>query len=140
MKLRNILLAVAFGLAVQVNAMSATPLGDSVQINQNENIENNDSETNSPQFPGGDDALKLFISRNLSYPPEACGQGRVFVQVLVKEDGSIGDVKVVRGLGVDFDNEAIRVCKMLPQFIPGKQNGKPIEAWRTVVVTFKIVN
>lgn len=140
MKQRNILLAVAFGLAVHVNAMSGTPLGDSVQINQNENIENNDSETISPQFPGGDDALKLFINKNLNYPPEVCGQGRVFVQVLVKEDGSIGEVKVVRGLGVDFDNEAIRVCKMLPRFIPGKQNGKPVEAWRTVVVTFKIVN
>ena len=77
-----------------------------------------------PQFPGGDAELYKFISQNLNYPAMAIEngvQGKVIVQFVVTKDGSIGNVKVVRSVDRDLDNEAIRVCKKLPKFIPGKQ-------------------
>lgn len=94
-----------------------------------------------PKFPGGDAELYKFISNNLNYPAMAIEnnvQGRVVVQFVVTKDGSIGNVKVVRSVDRDLDNEAIRVCKKLPKFIPGKQNGQPVNVWYTLPVTFKL--
>ena len=96
-----------------------------------------------PIFPGGDAELYKFISNNLNYPAMAIEnnvQGRVVVQFVVTKDGSIGNVKVVRSVDRDLDNEAIRVCKKLPKFIPGKQNGQPVNVWYTLPVTFKLQN
>lgn len=96
-----------------------------------------------PKFPGGDAELYKFISNNLNYPAMAIEnnvQGRVVVQFVVTKDGSIGNVKVVRSVDRDLDNEAIRVCKKLPKFIPGKQNGQPVNVWYTLPVTFKLQN
>lgn len=96
-----------------------------------------------PKFPGGDAELYKFISNNLNYPAMAIEnnvQGRVVVQFVVTKDGSIGNVKVVRSVDRDLDNEAIRVCKKLPKFIPGKQNGQPVNVWYTLPVTFKLRN
>ena len=95
------------------------------------------------KFPGGDAELYKFISNNLNYPAMAIEnnvQGRVVVQFVVTKDGSIGNVKVVRSVDRDLDNEAIRVCKKLPKFIPGKQNGQPVNVWYTLPVTFKLQN
>lgn len=94
-----------------------------------------------PQFPGGDAELYKFISNNLNYPAMAIEnnvQGRVIVQFVVTSDGSVGNVKVARSVDRDLDNEAIRVCKKLPKFIPGKQNGQPVNVWYTLPVTFKL--
>lgn len=96
-----------------------------------------------PKFPGGDAELYKFINDNLNYPAMAIEnnvQGRVVVQFVVTKDGSIGNVKVVRSVDRDLDNEAIRVCKKLPKFIPGKQNGQPVNVWYTLPVTFKLQN
>lgn len=96
-----------------------------------------------PKFPGGDAELYKFISNNLNYPAMAIEnnvQGKVVVQFVVTKDGSIGNVKVVRSVDRDLDNEAIRVCKKLPKFIPGKQNGQPVNVWYTLPVTFKLQN
>ena len=96
-----------------------------------------------PEFPGGEAALMKFINENLRYPATAIEngiQGRVVVQFVVKKDGSVGDVKVLRGVDPALDQEAIRVCKTLPKFIPGKRrdNGEPINAWVTLPITFKL--
>lgn len=96
-----------------------------------------------PKFPGGDAELYKFISSNLNYPAMAIEnnvEGKVIVQFVVTKDGSIGNVKVVRSVDRDLDNEAIRVCKKLPKFIPGKQNGQPVNVWYTLPVTFKLQN
>ena len=94
-----------------------------------------------PEFPGGEAALMKFINENLRYPAAAIEngiQGRVVVQFVVKKDGSVGDVKVIRGIDPTLDQEAIRVCKTLPKFIPGKQDGKPVDVWFTAPVIFKL--
>lgn len=94
-----------------------------------------------PKFHSGDAELYKFISNHLNYPVmsiEQGIQGKVVVQFVVAKDGSIGKVKVVRSLSPDCDNEAIRVCKMLPKFIPGKHNGQPVNVWYTLPVTFTL--
>ncbi len=94
-----------------------------------------------PQFPGGDEALIKYLSSHINYPPMAAEsniQGRVVVQFVVDKTGMVGEVKVVRSVDKDLDREAVRVCKSLPRFVPGRQNGQPVSVWYTLPVTFKL--
>lgn len=93
------------------------------------------------QFPGGEEALYKFIGDNLRYPVMAQEngiQGRVVVQFVVTKTGEVGEVRVVRSKDPDLDREAVRVVKSLPNFIPGKQNGRPVNVWFTLPITFKL--
>lgn len=96
-----------------------------------------------PQFPGGEAALMKYLSSHLVYPPEAARngiQGSVVVQFVVKQDGSVGEVKVVRSLEKTLDAEAVRLCKSLPKFTPGRHGGKAVAVWYTLPVSFKLRN
>lgn len=93
------------------------------------------------EFPGGQGALMKFLSNNIRYPESAQQndiQGRVIVKFVVEKDGSIGNVTVVKGVDRDLDREAIRVCKSLPKFTPGKMNGQAVNVWYTLPVNFKL--
>ena len=94
-----------------------------------------------PQFPGGEAALMKFLQSHINYPPMAAEngvQGRVVVQFVVDKTGKVGEVKVVRNVDKDLDKEAVRVCKSLPKFTPGRQNGQAVSVWYTLPVTFKL--
>lgn len=94
-----------------------------------------------PQFPGGDAALMEYLKSHLNYPPMAAQnkiQGRVVVQFVVEKDGSISEIKVVRSVDKDLDEEAVRIIKSFPKFIPGRQNGRAVSVWYTLPVTFKL--
>jgi protein TonB len=94
-----------------------------------------------PQFPGGDAALLKYLSSHINYPPMAAEnnvQGRVVVQFVVDKTGKVGEVTVVRSVDKELDREAVRVCKSLPKFVPGRQNGQPVSVWYTLPVTFKL--
>ncbi len=94
-----------------------------------------------PAFPGGDAELMKYLSTHINYPPMAMEnnvQGRVIVQFVVTKTGKVGEVKVVRGVDRDLDNEAVRVVKSLPDFIPGRMNGQAVNVWYTLPVTFKL--
>ena len=106
-----------------------------------EEIEIYRSAEQMPQFPGGEAALMKYIQTHIQYPPTAAKnhvQGRVIVQFIVWKDGSVDEVKVVRSVDKDLDKEAIRVCKTLPKFTPGRQNGKIVPVWYTLPVTFQL--
>ncbi|MBR5652638.1 MAG: energy transducer TonB [Prevotella sp.] len=92
-----------------------------------------------PSFPGGQEAMLQFLKENLLWPDvEADVQGRVIVTFVVETDGSLTDLKVVRGLDPAFDKEALRIVKSMPKWIPGTQNGQPIRVRYSVPVTFKL--
>ena len=94
-----------------------------------------------PQFPGGDGELLKFIATHIKYPTMAAEnniQGRVVVKFVVKKDGNVGDVVVIRGKDPDLDKEAQRVVKSLPKFIPGKMNGQSVSVWYTLPINFKL--
>ena len=94
-----------------------------------------------PQFPGGEVALMKFLQSHINYPPMASEngvQGRVVVQFVVDKTGRVGEVTIARSVDKDLDKEAVRVCKSLPKFTPGRQNGQPVSVWYTLPVTFKL--
>lgn len=93
-------------------------------------IFNGDDVDQQPSFPGGTNALNTFILSNLKYPvfaQEKGIQGRVVVKFIVEKDGSISNVEVNRSVDPDLDNEAMRVVKAMPKWIPGQINGKAIK-------------
>lgn len=94
-----------------------------------------------PQFPGGESALMKFIDENKKYPARAFEkgiEGRVIVQFVVTSTGKVGEAKVCRGVDIDLDEEALRVVGLLPDFVPGKMNGKAVNIWYTLPVIFKL--
>ena len=94
-----------------------------------------------PQFPGGQQELLKFIADELKYPviaQENGIEGMVVVQFVVKADGHVGDIKVVRSLDPYCDKEAIRVVQALPQWVPGKQNGRNVPVYYTLPIRFKL--
>ncbi len=94
-----------------------------------------------PQFPGGVAAQVEYFKKNLRYPAEAkkAGtQGRVVVQFFVNKDGSISNVKVLRGVDPALDAEAVRLVNSMPKWKPGMQKGKAVTVKYTVPVLFKL--
>lgn len=100
-----------------------------------------DYDVKKPEFPGGEEALMKYIQSHIHYPSMAANnniQGKVIVQFIVYENGYIGSVKVVRSVDKDLDKEAVRICKTLPKFTPGRKDGIAVDMWYTVPVTFKL--
>jgi len=94
-----------------------------------------------PVFPGGEHELLSYIGKNLNYPvidQENNVQGKVILRFVVSKTGMVDKVEVLRSLSRTTDNEAIRVVKSLPKFIPGRQNGANVSVWYTLPVTFKL--
>ena len=94
-----------------------------------------------PEFPGGMGECMKFLGKNIKYPQisqENGVQGRVIVQFVVNQDGSIVDPQVVRGVDPYLDKEALRVISMMPKWKPGKQRGKAVRVKFTVPVMFRL--
>ena len=93
------------------------------------------------KFPGGEDALAQFLKEHIKYPPKAAKkriQGRVDVEFMVDKTGKVHDVRVVESVDKDLDREAVRVCKLLPDFIPATVNGEPVEVLFKLPIKFNI--
>ena len=94
-----------------------------------------------PEFPGGEQAMMDFVGKNVQYPKEAMEKeisGRVLVGFIVEKDGSVNEVKIVRGIGGGCDEEAVRVVKAMPKWKPGKQDGKTVRVSYTMPFFFKM--
>ena len=94
-----------------------------------------------PSFPGGEGKLLEYVAKNIKYPQiarETGIQGRVFVGFVVEPDGSVSNVKILRGIGGGCDEEAMRVIKSLPKWKPGKQRGKAVRVSYQIPVMFKL--
>ena len=95
---------------------------------------------NMPQFNGGMGALMQYLSHNIHYPEESDVQGRVIVSFVVDKDGSISNAQVVKSVHPSFDAEALRIINNMPKWIPGTQNGKPVNVKYVVPINFKSSN
>jgi TonB family protein len=94
-----------------------------------------------PQFPGGEAAMMKFVASNVKYPQEARDKeidGRVFISFVVEKDGSVSNVKVMRGIGGGCDEEAVRVVSAMPKWKPGIKDGKPVRVSYMMPLTFKL--
>jgi len=96
---------------------------------------------NAPAFPGGDMARMKFLQDNIKYPQmarESGIQGTVYVTFVVERNGSVTDVKILRGIGGGCDEEAMRVVKNMPKWEPGKQRGKPVRVQFNMPIKFTL--
>lgn len=95
-----------------------------------------------PSFPGGDDALFKYLSKNIRYPNIAVEngiEGVVTVQFVVDYEGNIKDVKVLSAAkGGGLEQEATRVIKAMPKWKPGKQNGRYVSVLYSIPVNFRL--
>lgn len=94
-----------------------------------------------PEFPGGAGKMMEFIAKNIKYPPmarESGIQGRVFINFVVEPNGSVTNVKVLRGIGGGCDEEAIRVVEAMPKWTPGRQRGKAVRVSFNLPVRFTL--
>lgn len=95
-----------------------------------------------PEFAnGGMSGLMEYLNKNIQYPADAHAkglQGRVTIQFVVEEDGSITGAKVLRGADPSLDKEAIRVASAMPKWKPGMQRGKAVRVKYTVPVMFRL--
>ena len=96
---------------------------------------------NMPEFPGGDLGLMKFIQKNVRYPAIAKEYnitGKVYVSFIVDKQGSVTNVKIVRGVDKILDAEALRVVSLLPKYKPGKQRGKAVRVMFTIPINFTL--
>lgn len=94
-----------------------------------------------PKFPGGDSEMMKFFSQNIVYPEiakRAEVEGKVILSFVVDKSGKIIDIEVVKSIGAGCDEEALRVLKIMPNWIPGKQNGNPVMTRIKIPVLFKL--
>jgi TonB family protein len=95
-----------------------------------------------PAFIGGEKARNRFLAENIRYPKEAINlriQGTVYVSFIINSDGTVTDVRILRGIGGGCDEEAERVVKMMPNWIPGRQNGKPVRVLFNMPLQYTLV-
>jgi periplasmic protein TonB len=93
----------------------------------------------NPEFKGGQDSLYKFITRNFKYPcSDVCIQGTIFVDLIVEKNGDVTNVKIKKGVQHLFDQEALRVIKLLPAWLPGQKNGKAVRTIQVIPIKVKI--
>lgn len=94
-----------------------------------------------PKYPGGEMAMMRFIQMNIQYPTEDRDigiQGRVIVSFVVNKEGKLEDIQIKRGVSKNINAEALRIVQMLPDFIPGTQQGKPVKVKFILPIMFKL--
>lgn len=94
-----------------------------------------------PSFPGGEEKMLEYVAKNIKYPAIARENGitgRVYVNFYIDKDGKVQSAKVVRGIGGGCDEEALRVVRMMPQWKPGKQNGRAVNVNYNLPINFTL--
>ena len=94
-----------------------------------------------PEYPGGFDGLKSFITDNVKYPEQAKKnkvEGKVFISFVVDKDGSVTDAQVVKSVDMELDKEALRVVNTMKKWTPGKQKGETVKVQYTLPIQFAL--
>lgn len=90
---------------------------------------------------GGNKAFYRYVQKAMKYPAQARRmgvEGKVFIQFVVEKDGSLTDIKILKGIGSGCDEEAVRVLKAAPKWKPGKQRGKAVRVRRSLPIKFNL--
>ena len=94
-----------------------------------------------PEFQGGEAAMRRYLSESIKYPENAKElgiQGMVYINFVVEKDGSITEVKLLRGIGEGCDEEALRVVMKMPKWHPGSQQGRTVRVSYNLPVRFTL--
>ena len=141
MYIRNLILIIALQLLCGV-AFSQEPSVPEPKI-EPAKPEVNTVVDEQAEFPGGRAAMNKFLAENMKYPDRAMElglEGKCYLQFVVKKTGEITDVKVKKGVTdcPECDQEAIRIIKLMPRWNPGKSNGKAVDSYFALPLTFKM--
>ena len=96
-----------------------------------------------PSFKGGNGALYKIVDANLKYPEEAKNkgiEGKVIIEFIVDRNGKVSNARVFRGVNKQLDEEAVRVVNMLPRWIPGSIDNKPVPSYVKMPIHCKLKN
>lgn len=91
------------------------------------------------EFPGGSREMQKFIVNNIVYPEEAIKndiKGRLFLRLVIEKDGTISNIKILRGVSKSLDDEAVRVVRLMPKWTPAKFNDVPVRTAVNLPFTF----
>lgn len=94
-----------------------------------------------PEFPGGLTAMKNFLKKSLHYPSQAMEkqvEGTIYISFIVEETGKISSVYILRSLNPDCDEVALHVVSSMPDWTPGKRNGKPVRVQINLPIKFQL--
>ncbi len=102
-----------------------------------------ETDTTKAEFPGGNQAMYNFVQANLTYPDSAIQNGlsgKCYISFVVNEDGKMSDLRVVRGVKdcPICDQEALRVIRMMPNFMPGTKDGVPVKVTYNIPINFRL--
>jgi len=95
----------------------------------------------NPEFSGGYEQMQKFLKTTIKYPVEAWSegiQGTVFAQFVVSATGKVSNVKILRGIGGGCDEESVRVVRLMPDWIPGRMDGKGVPVMFQIPVKFAL--
>jgi len=93
----------------------------------------------APHPIGGMKSFYEYVANHLHYPAIALRmgiEGKVYVEFIINQDGSLTDFQILKGIGADCDDEALRVLKASPKWAPGKQRGKPVKVKMALPIIF----
>ena len=94
-----------------------------------------------PEYPGGMVEFVKWLTATLKYPDDALRrrmQGKVMISFIVEKDGTLTGLKVIKSAGKIFDDEALRVARLMPQWKPGKADGKPCRSMIAIPIVFEL--
>ncbi len=94
-----------------------------------------------PEYPGGMVEFMKWLTKTLKYPDGALRrkiEGKVMISFIVNTDGTLSDIKVVKGAHKLLDDEALRVARMMPNWKPGIENGQPCRTMISIPIVFEI--
>lgn len=93
-----------------------------------------------PAFPGGIEKFYQFVGANFRTPSDPNLKGKVYITYIIEKDGSLSDFKILRDIGFGTGEEAIRVLKLSPKWIPGKIDGNPVKVMYSLPITIQSTN
>ena len=111
--------------------------GPAAVVEEDNSIYNTAGIEVKPDFPGGMEKFYKFVGNNYQTPEEDGLKGKVYVTFVVKKDGSLTDIKVIRDIGYGTGKEAIRVLNKCPKWTPGEQNGKKVRVLYSLPITIQ---
>ena len=128
---------------------SGQPVRVRYNINVNFNLNNKGTNQKAnlksmqkyPEYPGGQNKMYAYLTKNLKYPVKAKKdgiEGKVYLSFNVQKDGTLTDIKVMKGLSAETDDEALRVVKSLPRWNPGLNNGRPVTTRYQMAINFTL--
>jgi len=124
--------------AISDASLSAVPPSTSTSMNNDKVLATSEK---MPAYQGGDKALVKFIMDNIKYPQAAKEKGimgTVYISFVVESDGTVADVKVDKGIGSGCDEEAMRVVKLMPKWVPGQDAGKNVSVALKLPIKFSL--